>query len=376
MAVPHSMSDTGRLGVPSGRCGRTPFLGRAAEAGALAAALLIATGCGEVGPGVEGLVDLAPPGSDSLLLVYLGTGGWIMEHGDDQILAAPLFSHPSFLRTGLWEISADTSEIDRWMSRWDVSDASVILSGHAHYDHLMDVPRVAKRHAPRARILGSPTVANTLGTWSGLTDRIDVVGEDDVGDRETVGPWLEYGDVRIMPLRSAHAPHFEGYTLYHGSRDRPLEREPGYATEWLDGTTLAFLIDFLDEAGEVAFRVYYQDAVVAPPFGQAPEALMAVRPVDVAIFVPATFDQVDWHPEAFVQNLRPKRVLLGHWESFFVPVEERTRSVVLTDLEHFEGRLRGVFDGEFWRPEIGTEFRFSREPGSASPGRGSHERRR
>ncbi|NIR40505.1 MAG: hypothetical protein GWN07_32235, partial [Actinobacteria bacterium] len=239
---------------------------------AAATTVLTSVGCGGVGPGVEGLVDLAPPGSDALRLVYLGTGGWIIERGDDQILAAPLFSNPGLLRTGLWKISADTVEIDRWMSGYDVADASVILSGHAHYDHLMDVPRVAKRHAPRARILGSRTVANTLGSWAGLQDRIDTVERDMLGDQETVGRWLRYGDVRIMPLRSAHAAHFDGVALYHGTRERPLEEEPRYATEWLDGPTLAFLVDFLDDDGAVAFRVYYQDAVVAPPYGQAPDA--------------------------------------------------------------------------------------------------------
>ena len=85
---------------------------------------------------------------------------------------------------------------------------------------------------------------------------------------------------------------------------------------------------------------------------------MDERPVDVAILVPATFDQVDWDPEAFVLNLRPRWVLLGHWENFFVPPEEPTRSIMLTDLGHFQDRLARVFDGESWLPDLGTEFRF------------------
>jgi hypothetical protein len=51
-------------------------------------------------------------------------------------------------------------------------------------------------------------------------------------------------------------------------------------------------------------------------------------------------------------------VLLGHWEDFFVPVDEPTRSIRLTDIGHFEGRLDRVFDGEWWRPDLWTEFRF------------------
>jgi hypothetical protein len=88
--------------------------------------------------------------------------------------------------------------------------------------------------------------------------------------------------------------------------------------------------------------------------------LIAEHPVDVAIFVPATFDQVDWHPEAFVENLAPRRVLLGHWEDFFVPVDSPTQAIMLSDIGHFQDRLERVFDGEWWRPELGTEFRFPR----------------
>ena len=220
----------------------------------------------------------------------------------------------------------------------------------------MDVPRIALEHAPGARILGSRTVKNTLGTWSGIGERVDEVN-DIAGDQKTVGTWLRYGPgVRIMALRSLHAPHFEGYTLYKGTRVRALNAEPRWATEWLDGTTHAYLVDFLNPDESVAFRIYYQDAVAPPPLGFAPESIIRERAVDVAILVPSTFDQVDWNPEAFVENLQPQRVLLGHWENFFsAPISPADP---LTNLAHFENRLERVFDGEWWKPELWTEFRF------------------
>jgi hypothetical protein len=324
-----------------------------------AASVLILGGCFRTsGPGVSGKIDLAPGAPDALRVVYLGTGGWIFEHGGETVLTGPLFTNPGLLRTGLLGIRADTVEIDRHMSRYDVSDATAILVGHGHYDHLMDVPRVATHHARKARIVGTRTVSNLLGTWSGVRDRVDVV-DDSAGDLRTPGRWLGYGrGVRIMALRSRHAPHFGGYTLYRGTQDTPRTTEPEWATEWLEGETFAFLIDFMASPDSVAFRLYYQDAVAPPPAGLAPEQLIAERPVDVAVLVPATFDQVDWHPEALVENLRPRRVLLGHWEDFFVPVAESSRSLRLTDIRHFERRLDRVFAGEWWRPGPRTELRF------------------
>ena len=323
--------------------------------GLAVSAAVVLSGCARLGPGVSGVVDRTQAGSEDVRFVYLGSGGWIMEYRGEIVLTAPLFTNPDFVRTGMWTIEADTVEIDRYMSRYDVRSTRVILSGHGHYDHLMDVPRVAERHAPTARIAGSTTVANLLGAWAGVEERVDVVNAA-AGDQERVGQWLTYGRrIRVMPLVSHHAPHFDGYTLYPGTVDRPRATPPRTASEWLEGTTFAFLI-----GRSYMAMSRYQDAVSAPPRGFAPDALIAERPVDVAIFVPATFDQVDWHPEAFIENLRPARVLLGHWEDFFVPVSVPTRAIMLTDMKHFEDRLQRVFAGEWWRPEIGTEFRFSR----------------
>jgi len=315
-----------------------------------------------VGPNVSGEVDRAGGAPDTARLVYLGSGGWIMQHGDDMVLSGPLFTNPGLIPTGVLGIRSDTAEVNRHMARYDdlydVSRASAIVVGHGHYDHLMDVPQVVRRFAPDATIVTNRTSANILGTWSGVGDRVRVVNEV-AGDQKTAGTWLSFGPhVRIMALWSHHAPHFDGYTLYRGTRDTPRAEEPEWATEWVEGQSFSYLIDFMASDDSVAFRVYYQDAVSPPPSGFAPDAVMEERPVDVAILVPSTFDQVEWHPEAFIENLRPRWVLLGHWEDFFRPMDAETRSIRLTDLGHFEGRLERVFDGEWWRPEKGTEFRF------------------
>gem|GEM_PF-3256751 len=59
-------------------------------AGATAISL---AGClaGAVGPGTTTNVDLTAPGDvDVVRFVYLGSGGWIIERGEDQVLASTL----------------------------------------------------------------------------------------------------------------------------------------------------------------------------------------------------------------------------------------------------------------------------------------------
>jgi L-ascorbate metabolism protein UlaG (beta-lactamase superfamily) len=313
--------------------------------------------CASVHPTASGLVDRTTPGDDVLRMVYLGNGGWIMQHGTDMVLTGPLFTNPGIFRAGLGPIRSDATLVDRYMSRYDVSAAEAILVGHGHYDHLLDVPRTATAHAPRAIIVGSRTVKNLLGTWSGLEQRIDLV-EPWAGDESQPGQWMYYGGARVMPLRSHHGPHYVGYTLFQGTVEAPFTEEPQWARDWVDGESYAFLIDFMTPQGTIAFRVYYQDAVAEPPYGLAPEAVIAEHPVDAAVIVPSTFEEVDWQPEALIDNLEPRRVLLGHWEDFFIPVSEPMRPSPPTDHAEFEKRLKRVFDGDWWRPERWTEFRF------------------
>lgn len=306
---------------------------------------------------------LRTPG-DSITLTYLGVGGWLLDTGRSTLLTAPLFSNPSLLRTGLGPIGADTAAIVAALRHLDVpplDDVAAILVGHAHYDHLMDVPYFAAHLAPRARILGSTTVRHTL---AGFADRgLDTTRIDDVSaaaaDLDGGGHWIEVApDLRVLPLISDHAPHFQGITLYAGERTQPLPAPPRAAEEWLEGETLAFLIDVLDAAGAVRLRIYYQDAVARAPWGLMPDSLAAV---DVALIVPATYAEVAWHPEAVLENTRATRALLSHWEDFFRPATAEPEPVPFTVLPDFVARLRRALEGDDSRwalPVPGTRFVF------------------
>jgi L-ascorbate metabolism protein UlaG (beta-lactamase superfamily) len=283
-------------------------------------------------------------------MTYLGVGGWLIETPRTQVLTAPLFSNPSIWRTGLLEIESDTLAIAAGLSTVGVTDLSrvvAILAGHAHYDHLMDVPWVAARRAPRARVLTNTTGVRTLApAWSRwgldparLTDASPMAADVDGGGTTIpLGP-----DLRVLPLVSRHPPHFGGLELYDASRDAPLRREPRAASEWVGGDALSFLFEVLDESGAVARRIYVQDAVSEAPYGLAPTG---VDSVDVAVVVPASFEEARWHPEALLENLRPRHVLLGHWEDFFQPVSLDPDPVPGTNLSRFIRRLRAALDGD------------------------------
>ena len=135
---------------------------------------------------------------------------------------------------------------------------------------------------------------------------------------------------------------------------------PEVANDWLDGKTVAYLIDLLNRDGSVGLRVYYQDAVAAPPYGLVPPLSDSVQ-VDLELIVPATYSEVRWHPEALIESAPPRHVLLGHWEDFFQSPDRPAEPVRFTHLPDFVRRLeRALPEGAGWHvPLPGTRFRFN-----------------
>jgi hypothetical protein len=268
----------------------------------------------------------------------------------------------------------DTLAILEALEAWEVgplSETDAILIGHGHYDHLLDTPWMAARLAPRARILGNRTTRfQTLAFAESLG--LDTLRIEDVTAQAAApsdpGEWIRVGeDVRVLPILGDHAPHFAGHTLYDGERTRPMSEPPGPATDWLAGRSLAFLIDVLSADGEVLTRIYYHDAIPREPGGIVPDQVLADGvPVDVAILVPASFAEVQWHPESLVQNLEPRIVLVQHWESFFHSAAAPAKPVMFTILPDFMKRLVRVMECEscVYLPEPGARFRLPLGAGS------------
>lgn len=324
---------------------------------------LVAWGCGG---SVESLpVARAPveehcclPGDRELTLEYTGVGGWLLRYGDSSLMTAPFFSNPGLLEVGFSEIRTDTAVVDRFLP--PVDDLQAILVGHAHYDHLLDVPYVARRKAPRATIYGSLTTVNTLRGAEDLDPRRLVDVQDRAGDVQGAGEWIDLpgGEIRFMALRSGHAPHYLGVTLFAGDYEQPLDQLPDRASGWLEGQSLAYLIDLLGPDGEVVYRIHYQDSAAAPPEGFPPQ-LPDRHPVDLLIVCVPGAEELEGYPEVLVESLGPSKVLLGHWEDFFRTRDEPLRVSPGTELDAFVQRLEAALgEGAEWvMPEPGTVIR-------------------
>jgi hypothetical protein len=125
----------------------------------------------------------------------------------------------------------------------------------------------------------------------------------------------------------------------------------------------AYLVDFLDAAGRPVYRVYYQDSGTNPPKGYVPPSVIAEKHVDVALLcVGGDFHRLRRHPEGIIENTRPRNVVLGHWEDFFVSQDEHAIDGRVypapssrKEAPEFEARARRALrtagsTGEVWLP--------------------------
>jgi L-ascorbate metabolism protein UlaG (beta-lactamase superfamily) len=128
----------------------------------------------------------APPTEPStpLEMRYFGAAGWEIDDGTVTVLIDPYLSRikygggghpddtrPDFARSDLaW---SDTALIDSL-----ITDADFILVHHGHFDHLGDVPYIAKKTG--AKVIGTETVITILRAYDVPEDQLYPVqgGED------------------------------------------------------------------------------------------------------------------------------------------------------------------------------------------------------
>jgi L-ascorbate metabolism protein UlaG (beta-lactamase superfamily) len=173
-------------------------------------------------------------------MIYYGAAGWRISDGNVVVLIDPWLSRlkygggghpdddrPDFARTDLaW---ADTALIDE-----HISEADYILVHHGHFDHLGDVPYIARKTG--AKVIGTETVIMILRAYGIPDDQLyPVAGGEDYQ--------FEGFSVRVVP--GIHSALNEKH--YHDSRryDRETELEaPLRIEQFIEGGSLSFFARF------------------------------------------------------------------------------------------------------------------------------------
>ena len=344
---------------------------RRRAAPAILAAVVLATACPPRGLETRD----TPPGPSGVSVRFLGVGGFLIRKGPDVVMTAPLYTSPLVATIVAGDLTGNADASREFYVKHrieaDAPDLKAILVGHAHYDHLMDVPFFMDR-APQATVYGSTSTRNVLAgygaKYAGQTDALNEPGYDRVDSRNcrgpipgpscgtwpgTAGEWVPVrgaeGRLRVRAFCSAHPDQLlQSIHFWRGCVSRPLTAPPQDPDQMREGEVLAFLVDFLEQ-GKVSFRVYFQDAPVQEPVGWIPADVLADRDVDVALLNAGNFDAVD-HPERVVLNLRARHVVIHHWENFFDPSHRDLTPI--TDVNRFRKDLIGAMGGDASRVRL------------------------
>ncbi|MFB0515641.1 MAG: MBL fold metallo-hydrolase [Candidatus Neomarinimicrobiota bacterium] len=271
-------------------------------------------------PGLEPLTPADLPYSEVIQVQYLGTGGYLFQRDGYGLLTGSLYSNPGLLRVGFWHISADTVLINQLHPHRPKVRVEAILIGHAHYDHLLDVPYVAYSFDQEATIYGNASVGRIMAAANSSLWKRTKVLDTELAREGLPGVWFYVADstIRFMAIESDHGPHALGIHVMRGEVKEGLKAVPKCAWAWREGETFAYLIDFLSPEGSIDFRIHFQDATSHYPLGAPPDfAPQDTHRIDLAIVSVGSWFQVPDYPGAFLRNHQPRHVILGHWENFF-----------------------------------------------------------
>ena len=329
------------------------------------------------GPYADYELQRHPCEGGSVALQFLGVGGFVVRVGDHQVMTAPSFTRQNPVEIALKrELRPDAAAIERGLEGISLDSVTAVLVGHAHYDHLLDVPYLLRYHARRARVYGSPTTQQILAADARFAGRAVAIDTLSAGDAHRTGRWFVTDSValrqnaphlRFMALRSSHARNFNigtsefflfGWTIgdEYAVGDTAPDGFPRAARDWPKGDPYAYVIDVMKDRDTVAFRIFYQDAAARREFIHLPPDL-AQRAVDIAIVTVGSYGNVEGYPQSVAEQLNPRYLVLGHWENFFRHTED-LRVVPNSNTRELVSRLERAVGGRWVTPAPGATLRF------------------
>jgi L-ascorbate metabolism protein UlaG (beta-lactamase superfamily) len=345
--------------------------------------LLCTVGCGhvirpELAPNWRGFDFAKPPCPLSprpepevgqVALRYLGAGGLYIEWQGTALLMSPFFSNPGILRARFGRLATNAEAVRRGLDGMDLSRVRAVAAGHSHYDHLGDLPTVAEKYAPAARIYVNQTGFNALAPIASLAGRVASLegeeGRDWIWLRDAQG---NRAPIRFRKVESEHAPQFFHYRFAAG------EIDGRWTEDWTHrrysalkgGTAFAFVIDLMSQdLQRIRFRMYYQDAANAEGKGLPRLEDVQEHGFDLAVLCMASYPFVHRHPESILGRLQPRHVLVAHYEDFFRDPRKPVRFVFpLTNAaaDKFLFRVKAAL------PEEGNRGPIGHVCGASSPG--------
>ena len=238
-------------------------------------------------------------------LKYLGTAGWEIKDGNITVLVDPYISRVK-LGTGPSISPLDKRETvlrsDYFVSDVKLIDSLInkvdfILVHHSHFDHLSDVPYIAKKTG--AKVIGTETTINILRGYGINNDQLYPVrgGED---------YQFEEFSVRVIP--SIHSALNNKHYLDSREYTKP-PKTPLKVSDFIEGRSLMFLARFNSHEILTMGSMNFVDRELV---GVHPDILLAgVNQSQLGLY--------NYNERLIKVTGYPKTIIPTHWDNFRLP---------------------------------------------------------
>ncbi|MEU0039781.1 MBL fold metallo-hydrolase, partial [Streptomyces sp. NPDC006333] len=207
------------------------------------------------------------PTPTSASLRWFGTAGWRIDVDGRTVLFDPYLTR---FRTGLFDGAFDAGtelRTDPDLVREHVGHPELVLVSHAHWDHLADVPHIARTTG--ARVVGTETTYHLLVASGVDPGQVSVVKGGEVLD---FGGGLTVEVVASLHSRNKKYSYFAPGTLH-----APPATPPRTISDLPEGDTLAFLVT-AGSGGPSAFLMGASDFCERAARGLRPDLAMVAVP--------------------------------------------------------------------------------------------------
>lgn len=259
------------------------------------AALGAATGLVSSTTTTAGAAVHSAPSAGSASFRWLGTSGWRIDVNGRTVLFDPYITR---FKTGLFcgefhpgtELTSDPALIDEHVDR-----PEIVLVSHSHWDHISDVPHIAKTTG--ARIVGTETTFHLLVALGVDREQISVVKGGEI---------LDFAGITVEVVSSRHSRNKNYSYFAPGTLHAPPAAPPTTIADLPEGDTLAFQVT-AGADGPSAFLMGASD------FSE--RALDGLRPDLAMIAVPATAATFRYAPRLLKALGEPGVVVPVHWDN-------------------------------------------------------------
>lgn len=256
---------------------------------------------------------------------WLGTAGFRIEFEKHVVLIDPYLTRASLAQCILGPVRSDTSAIARILPR-----ADAILVGHTHFDHVLDVPDIARMTG--ATVYGSWSAARLCLAQGVAPERVHIV-ESGAGSAPNV---VQSGPMRIRFLRSAHSGLIAGRAPFPGELE-PSKGEPMRVERYRCGSVFTIEIEV---GGRRLVHMGSARLVDDTPTGET----------DLLMLCTAGWRTSREFPERVVRAYAPRAVVLSHWDDFTRPIDQRARVLPAMGV----GTLARRVEQQASHPRVGT----------------------